>query len=279
MYKEILGIALISFDRPNYFKQTLKSLEEQSSLENTEFHLFQDGQINKFSGRIVTNLSQIDKNIKMFERSELPNKTKHIEAKNIGNANNQFNAVEYMSKKYKYFMVIEDDVILGKDYLKLMRIMINQFFNDPRIFSVSAGFRRLCKFEDTEKNLNVMKFINEHWWAECWKSENWFRIRPHFLRYMQYVKNVDYRLRPAPQIKRFFHSQGFNVPQTSQDAGKDFALFKAKMRRIVTLVNRGFYIGETGIHFRPITYKNYHLGEMKPYEFESDKKLERFILE
>jgi hypothetical protein len=256
----------------------LESLEKQSYLENTDFHLFQDGQINKFSGRIVTNLSQIDKNIKMFEMSKLPNKTKHVEAKNIGNANNQFNAVEFMSKNYKYFMIIEDDTVLGKDYLKLIRIMIDQFFDYPEVFSLSLGFRRLCNIKDIKQNIDKVKFINEHWWAECWKSENWFKVRPHFLRYLQYVKNVDYKLRPAPMIRRFFHSQGFNVPQTSQDAGKDFALFKTKMKRISAIVNRGFYIGETGIHFRPITYKNYGFADMKPYEFESDKNIERFEL-
>lgn len=73
MYKNKIGIGLISFNRPNYFKQTLESLEKQENLKNYDFHLFQDGQVNKFSGRIVTDRYLIDRSIRLFKVSKLNN--------------------------------------------------------------------------------------------------------------------------------------------------------------------------------------------------------------
>lgn len=277
IYSKKMGVAIISFDRPLYFAQTVASLEKQGDLENYDFHLFQDGQINKFSGRTVTQKPLIDKCINIFKRSKLPNKFEHIEEKNIGNGINQFNAVEYMSANYEYFFVIEDDVILSPDYLTLCRKLI-PFFDNPSIFSLSLSFERFCEIEDINKNLGKVFFKNVHWWAELWKSSNWFKVRPRFLQYLEFIKNVDYHDRPTQEISKFFRSHGFNIPQTSQDAGKDFALFKSKMKRITSVVNRGFYIGEHGMHFRTPTYRKYGFANMKPFEFESDKLLNEFKL-
>ncbi len=272
------GVALISFDRPHYFSQTIKSIEEQSHLENTDFHLFQDGQVNKFSGNIVTDKRLIDKNISIFEKSKLPNKTLHIEPKNIGNALNQFNAVEYLSSNYEYFMIIEDDVILSPDYFRLVRLVIDQYLSKTKIFSFGFSFQRFCKLKEIDKYLDKMILKNVHWWAECWSSKNWTKVRPYFLQYLEFVKNVEYTKRPSEKIKKFFSDNKFYIPQTSQDAGKDFALFKAKMKRMTSVVNRGFYIGEHGLHFRKSTYERYGFKDMKPFVFDSDKIIERFKL-
>jgi len=254
IYDKKIGVALICFDRPGYFIQTIASLEKQGDLDNYDFHLFQDGQINKFSGRTVTQKSLIEKCIKIFRNSKLPNKIEHIEEKNIGNANNQFNAADLMSEKYEYFMVIEDDVILSPDYLRLIRVMIPQYLGETRVFSLGLSFERFCKPDEINKYIDKVFFKNVHWWAECWKSKNWLKVRPTFLKYMAFVKDVDYHDRPAYEIKNFFRMNGFNIPQTSQDAGKDFALFKNKMKRITSVVNRGFYIGEHGMHFRSLRH-------------------------
>jgi hypothetical protein len=279
MYSLKLGIGLISYDRPHYFKQVIESLEKQTYLQNTDFHLFQDGAKNKFSGRCGAYRRNIKSCIDVFTNSKLPNKGYHINKLNVGNAINQFEAVEYLSKKYDYFMIIEDDVILSTNYLRMIRILIEQYLlEDNNIFSLGLSFTRLCKLQDINQNLNKVKLQNMHWWAECWRSKNWLKIKPYFIQYYNLVKAVDYMRRDPFIIKRFFHSHGFNIPQTSQDAGKDFALFKTGLKRLTTVVNRGFYIGEVGMHFRPQTYKRFRLGEQKPFEFESDKIIDRFEL-
>lgn len=278
-YTGKLGVALIGFDRYRYFKQLVTSLEAQTMLANTDFHLFQEGSRNKFSGRLAAAQIILDKTVNVFTKSNLPNKTVHQQAHHVGTAINQFEAVEYMAKHYEYFLVIEDDVILSKHYLQLMRIALEQYIPyHADIFSVSLGFIRNCPPYQIRHNLDKIMYKNTHWWAEGWYSPNWEKVRKYFLYYYQFVQNCDYKERPAVEITRMFNSHGFNIPQTSQDAGKDFALFKTGMRRVVTVVNRGFSIGERGTHFRPGTYKRMGLAQQKPFEFSSDSRLQGFQL-
>jgi len=238
----------------------------------------QEGSVNKFSRRIAAPQARLDKTVAIFTGSKLPNKTQHIRAEHVGTAIHQFEAVEYLAANYEYFLVIEDDVILSKYYIQLMRLAMGQFLPKDDIFSVSLGFVRHCPPYKMGANLNKMLYKNTHWWAEGWYSKNWQKVRKYFLYYYQFVQTVDYKKRPAVEITRMFNSHGFNIPQTSQDAGKDFALFKTNMRRITAVVNRGMSIGERGTHFKPGIYKRMGLAQQVPFEFGADKKLQELIL-
>lgn len=270
------GVSLIAFNRPRYFKKLIKSLEQQT--QDAEYHLFQDGAVNKFSHNLKSDPKLLNEVRGIFEKSSLKHKTKHIHDMNVGNAINQFEAVEFMSKNYDRFLVIEDDVILSKHYIKLVNILADQYLKD-NVFSVSLNFKRMCPRREIEKNLNKAGYISLHWWAEMWSSKQWLKVKDYFLEYYELVKNVDYSKRPASKIKHLFHSNGLMIPQTSQDAGKDYALHKAGMKRVNTIVNRGFYIGEQGMHFSPYLYKKMGYPNQKPYEFESDEQLKEFILQ
>lgn len=274
-----MGIGIISFDRPQYLRQLLKSLEKQD-LKDTEFHLFQDGEVNKFSKRQVTVHGLTRKCIRLFNEAELPNKFIHDRRENVGNAINQFEAIEFMSDNYDKFLIIEDDVVLSPHYFRLIRILGRKIKGN--VFSVGMGFKRLCKKENIDINLNnLIKSNHEignsvHWWSELYSAKNWKKVRKDFLDYYEFVKDVDYRNRPSDEIRKFFHSQGFPISQTSQDAGRDYALFKNDMIRLNTVVNRGIYIGEYGLHFRPSTFRRGEYDKQFPYVHRMDRRLKNF---
>lgn len=279
-----LGIALISFDRPYYFIQLIKSLEEQVACGDLDFHLFQDGAVNQFSHILKTNPELLEECIDVFDNSRLENKIKHISKMNLGNAINQFQALEYMSDNYDYFLVIEDDVILSPFYIRLIRIMIDQFLVKNDVFSVALNFKRMCDKADIKDNLYKAGYdlhfagsISLHWWAECFSSKKWKQVKPYFMQYYKYVNNCDYQRRPTTAIRKFFKENWLPIPQTSQDAGKDFAVKKAKLKRVNSIVNRGFYIGEQGMHFSPNLYNKMGYAEQKPFIFNSDYTLKKFI--
>lgn len=269
-----LGCALISFNRPHYFSQVVDSLEQQTQLDDTDFHLFLDGSINKFSKVRHSKDNLIRESEATFDNSNLPNKTKHVRKENVGNGIQQFEAVEFMSRNYDYFMIIEDDIVLSKHYLRLIRLLIPEIKGD--VFSANLNSRRLCDKKDIQKHLRDYTYSNTHWFAECWSAKQWEKVKPDYLKYYRHIKSCDYSRRPHGNIRRLFKRNKLNIPQTSQDAGKDFALFRNKMRRITTMVNRGFYIGSQGMHFRPQVYDGFGFGKMKPYEFESDARMRGF---
>lgn len=273
------GVGIISFDRPIYLNKLLKSMA-LNDLEGWDVHLFQDGEVNKFSGRQTTVKGMTEKCIKIYQKSGLG--TVHRRGVNVGNAINQFEAIEFMADNYDKFLIIEDDVIISKYYFKLLKLL-DKYIED-NVFSGNLGFKRLCDRSNIIYNLNRLVKSNDkvgssvHWWAELYTSKNWHKVRKDFLTYYEFVKNVDYKLRPSKEITEFFHSQGFTISQTSQDAGRDFALYKNNMIRLTTVVNRGIYIGEYGMHFRPLLYARGGWDKQYPYIHPTDRGLKRFVL-
>lgn len=280
MYNGKLGIALISFNRPEYFSQVITALEQQTHLDNTTFHLFQDGALSALSLKTKADKENIKQSIALFQNSSLPKWESIIRVEiNVGNGINQFGAKELMSKTYDYFLVIEDDVLLSPDYLRLCRVMIEQFSNTEDLHSFNLGFHRLCPLKKIEKYLDKIVFKDAHWWAECFISKQWLKARPYFLEYYKLIKNCDYSSLPTAKIRSLFHQNGYyNKGQCSQDAGKDYALFRAGLKRLTAVVNRGYYIGEQGIHFTPERYKSMSWDKQKPFAHFPDKSLQGFKL-
>lgn len=273
MYKGKIGVALIAYNRPHYFSQLVNSLENQSQLTNLDFHLFLDG-----PQRPVADSLLIKQTRQIFDDSSLPNKSVHKRDKNVSIAINQFEAVEYMVNEYDYVWVVEDDLVLSKYYVRLLRIMIEQYANKKDVFGVSLNFLRRCNESDINKFYSSVQYRNEHWWAECFSSEKWKTVKPYFLEYYKFVKDIPYNMRPRERIQRLFKSIDMHIPQTSQDAGKDYALKKAGLKRINTVVNRGIYLGEKGVHFTPQIAAKYKFKEQIPYEFKKDANLKKFKL-
>lgn len=54
-----LAVAIMSFNRPHYFEQVLQSINQQTD-KDVDFHLFQDGPLNKYSYRRCGNSSDIN---------------------------------------------------------------------------------------------------------------------------------------------------------------------------------------------------------------------------
>lgn len=258
----MIGVGVISFNRPQYLKQVIQSLKRQSV--EAEYYLFQDGVRNRFSRKITTPSELVDQSIALFDIGEV-----FAEKENIGNAHNQLRAIDYLSEKYENFLIVEDDAVLGRDYLKVCSILSNQFKHKD-LFSVNGGFRRIGSHQGKAFYTNTQDSPSTHWFGEFYSATQWNELRPFYMQYFDLVKSVDYRLRPTLKIKKLFHSNGFMIPQSSQDAGRDFALFLAHKRRLTLEVNRGFYIGAQGMHFTESTYKRYNFSISRPYEFDED---------
>jgi len=272
-----IGIGIISWNRPTYLKQLIKSLEK-NNLSDTYFHLFQDGFICKFTNRQVTNPKEISTSIKIFNDSILPNKTFHIRDKNISIAINQFEAMQTLYKKYKYFIFLENDVIVSPNFIEIMKKLLKQFEYDKRVACISSGLKLFCKESKIKENLDRLIFKRGHFWVEgCW-AEKWKIIEKEYMAYYNIVKNKPYKTRDEGAIKNLFSNSGIKMLTTSQDNGKDWAIIKTGMRRIRLVVNRATGIGDYGIHSTPAKLKESKDGHNKIYSFKEELDIERFKL-
>jgi len=272
-----LGIGIISFNRPNYLKQLINSLEK-NDLTDTYFHLFQDGFICKFTNKEVADPKDISESIKVFHDSKLPNKNFHIRNKNVSVAINQFEAMQTLRKKYRYFIFLENDVVVSPNFIIVMKKLLEQFEKDKRIACISPSFKLYCKSDKVKENLNRLIFKRGHFWIEgCW-AEKWKIIEKEYLPYYNLVKDQPYKKRDEGAIKDLFKSSGIEMITTSQDQGKDWAITKSGMRRIKLIVNRATGIGDYGIHSTPDKLKLTKDGHNKIYSFNEELDIKEFKL-
>jgi len=265
MLTDTIGVGIIAYNRPEYLKWTLLTLENQELSGNCDFHFFLDGAASTPAKPLVYQSKQL------FEISSLHNKHKHIREKNAGIAQNQLDARDYLSKNYSHFIIVEDDVVLSKYAIRVLRVLADHINN--RVFSAGISF-----IKKGNKLDQCFYHNSEHWWCELYSSKNWQAVRPYFMQYYQLVKDVNYKMRDHKKIRDFYSDNSFPERRTSQDSGVDFSLFKSDMRRVTTSVNRGMYIGIEGTHFNEQLAEKYHFNDQVPYQFESDATIKRFTL-
>jgi len=277
-----LGVAIVSFDRPHYLRRLLGSLAQCEGAEEVGFHLWQDGAVNRFSGRRWAKDADIAASVRAFERSGLPHREAHVQRENVGIAINQFEAYEWMTARYRYVLVIEDDVVVSPYWLRLCQALCWQLETDGKgpswldVFGFSLGFKRNCGRAEIQSKLGCVQFGTPHWWGECFASANWERIRPHFMEYYALVRERDYRDTPHGEITELWRRKGWRQMATSQDGGKDMAVHSEGLKRAVCVVNRGISIGRQGLHFTPDRFAALGYEDQVPYVFEEDAGREGF---
>ena len=272
-----LAVGIIAWNRPQYLKQLITSLEANDCSE-VDFHFFQDGAVCKFTNNQLTEPGKIVESIEVFYKSKLPNKHFHIRNKNVSVAINQFEAMRFLYKNYSQFIFLEDDVIVSPHFIVVMKKLLEQFEKDKRVACISSGLGLLCKKNKVKENLDKLVFKRGHFWAEgCW-SEKWKIIEKEYMAYYDIVKDKPYRKRDEGAIKNLFGNSGIKMISTSQDQGKDWAIIKTGMRRARLVVNRATGIGDWGIHSNPKKLKSSKDGHNKIYSFKEELKIGKFKL-
>jgi len=265
-----IGVAILSFNRPQYLSQLLASLEAQTDLDGFDFHLFQDGAVNRFSGVEWAKQEDIDLCIALFCASQLPNKTIHVSDDNIGIALNVWRLMDHMSAHYERIMQIQDDIKLSPYWFRMARHLYADLEQRPGVFSFSPCFKRKCRPDEINDSLGRLVYTRHHWWCECYTANGWYKILDHFLEYMTLVKGVDNNYRPHDEIHALYKSKGWPGKATSEDNALGMSCFLADLLRAEMVVNRGLYIGEQGVHWSPENYKRAGWKDQLPYKFDND---------
>jgi hypothetical protein len=277
-------IAVLSFDRPHYLEQVLRSLKAQTAtLASGEVALFQDGYRSK-SGHDLTDPRLIERCLEMF-CTVFPGGTIFTSAENLGVALNFERAERYVFSELgadvAYFF--EDDLVLSPHYLMALQALTDLALRDSRIGYVAAyGDHRatLEKQRETPHKLILMG----HKWGFALTRRQWLAQREIMQPYLDIVRRTDYRARDHAAIQEYFGKLGYGSPGTSQDAMKDVASCILGSTKIMTFPCFGKYIGEIGLHSNKQRYDEARYGETVLYpgaigSFEppSDAALEKWI--
>jgi len=128
--------------------------------------------------------------------SKIPNKTITIFDWNMGCAlqkNHQLNA---LFPKYEYVVLIDNDLIVNKYYIKTLKILFEQFKDDSKAGIIQTSFRhdgRTFQSEQKAKELqSIVEYGFSHRWEYGFYRHAWEKIKPDWNKYINKVKECDF---------------------------------------------------------------------------------------
>lgn len=242
-----LLLAVRAFNRPEYLKQCLKSLEVQS--EHCDYYLFQDGAVNPISSERYATDEDIDKSTELLFRCRLPNKKIAISKKNIGGANVKIETLKFAFPKYKYLMMVDNDLIFNKYYIKTIKTLFKQFKEGM----LQTSYRHHPDTSpETEKyikeNEDKVEYGFSHRWEQGLWRESWEKIKPLMKTFIEVNQRNDtmYLVRGNPTVRKDYHTLINEYGKTTDDFTIEACIKKAGLKGIHTKVLRHKSVGEHG---------------------------------
>jgi len=164
------AVAIFAYRRPDHLKMTLKSLFLNNELKHTDLIFFCDGPKNKKEFQKTNEVISICKSI------TFKNKKMYIQSKNIGLANSIKNGVDIVFNKlnYKQIIVIEDDLILGKNFISFCLKSLKYYKSEKNIGSIT-GYNFLGLVDTKDKPCLTYRHSSWGWatWNNVWNKIEW----------------------------------------------------------------------------------------------------------
>lgn len=278
------AVAIVACNRPGYFERTLKSLAPQ--IQEMPTYVFLDIQEDLIKD------SQLK--CEALVKQHLP-KAKIIKREvNWGCGLNIFDARDQLFTNFGYenVYVFEDDMVVSSNYIEYCNKLLEysrQFTNVGAVQGWSRNFNKKTKKRMQNKEIHV---TFDNLWGYVMTRECWNTIRSDFIEYTGFLAHTFYGNRDNMRISRWqsrykqvnFIPRGENpFPQdnlsaiaevqamdslpTGQD-GVTYSLMRyCGFVRLASTVNRGMYIGKSGIHSTPDLFLKSQLDKITLDEF------------
>ena len=159
------ALAIFTYNRPSHLKRVLIGIGA-AKIKHT--HVFLDGPKNKRDKLIQEQIIYMLKTNKDIKVSI------HYRKKNLGLAKSLTKGIDFLSKKYDTFLILEDDVVPYKNFFKFAQLNLKKFKNDRSISAIYGyQFPELNKLRG-KKNYTILNdnFIPWGWgtWSSKWKE-------------------------------------------------------------------------------------------------------------
>jgi hypothetical protein len=129
-------IVLFVYNRPEHTRKTLEALRLNDLANESILYIYADGAKEDAS---KTQLDAVAATRKVIKEQEWCGDVVIIESQeNKGLANSVINGVTEIITKYKKVIVLEDDILTGKYFLKFMNDALNIYENETKVFGVSG---------------------------------------------------------------------------------------------------------------------------------------------
>jgi len=164
-------ITLFVYNRPEHTQKTINALRRNKLAEESELFIFSDGEKNQEDKQKVKEVRGIINNINGFKNIEI-----FKSETNKGLAESVINGVTKIINDYGKVIVLEDDLITSKIFLRYMNRALDFYEDSKDIWSISGYNLPINIPEDYEYDI-YLAYRAASWgwatWNNRWKKIDW----------------------------------------------------------------------------------------------------------
>ena len=149
---------LFVYNRLNCTKRTLEALQKNELASKSELFIYSDAAKNENDLEKVAKVREYIKNIDGFKKIIIRKRKA-----NTGLAGSIINGVTKIVNKYGKIIVLEDDLVTSRYFLRFMNEALEAYENEPRVASIHGYIYPI-------NNLPEAFFIKG---ADCWGWATW----------------------------------------------------------------------------------------------------------
>ena len=197
-------ITLFVYNRLSHVKNVVQSLKRNVLATSSELIIYSDGPKNEKDSNKIYKIRKYLKEIKGFKNVKIIERSK-----NYGLSKNVINGVSTIVKKYKKIIVVEDDLVVNKYFLKYMNNNLNLYEKDKKVASIH-GY--VYPIKNIKNKIHVNSFFIKG--ADCWGWATWLRAWKNFDKNGERLLK---KINKQKKIKEFNFNDTYNYYQMLKD--------------------------------------------------------------
>jgi hypothetical protein len=164
-------IIMFCYNRPEHTKRAIEELRKNELANESVLHIFLDGPKNNKDEEKIEQIEQIITKISGFKEYHIY-KSNH----NKGLANSVINGVTKIINKYGKAIVLEDDIITSKKFIRFMNEALDFYSDNKKIYSISGYALPIEIPQNYKKSIYLSnRAFSWGWatWNDRWNSIDW----------------------------------------------------------------------------------------------------------
>jgi GR25 family glycosyltransferase involved in LPS biosynthesis len=200
--KKLAPIILFTYNRLDHLKKTVKSLKQNKLSKFSQLIIYSDGPKDKIDELKIQALRKYLKKISGFKSVNIEE-----QLNNKGLAQNIIDGLNYTFSKYSSAIILEDDLVLSKNFLEYMNDALELYKNKRRIISIHA-YSYPIKFNKNDPDYFFLRG------ADCWGWAAWSRSWRLFNKNGSFLKK---KLIEKKLVKQFNFNNSYNYMKMLED--------------------------------------------------------------
>lgn len=160
-------VVLFVYNRPLHTEKTLEALMQNDLADKSDLFIFCDGIKENATKEQLEEVEQVKKNIR--KKKWCKTVTIVERSQNLGLAKSVISGVSEILNKYKKIIVLEDDIVTNKNFLRFMNFGLESYKDNKSVYGISGYcFPYSGKIKDDTFFLPIMSSWGYSTWLDRW---------------------------------------------------------------------------------------------------------------